>query len=242
MNEPPFRTIKGHIAGGIASGRWGVGDILPSENALCRTFQVSRMTVNRAMRELANENLIRRVPGVGTFVAEPAAQSGLVEIRSIAQEIFARGHRHSAQVLNLETIEAPDDVALLFDMLPGARLFHSMILHMEEDIPLQLEDRFVSPEIAPGYVQQDFTQTTPHEYLMRVAPLSQAEHLVQAIAAPDEIALLLSLAVGEPCLLVSRRTWVGAQPASRALLYHPGSRFRLGGRFGNHADLERETP
>ncbi len=242
MNEPPFRTIKGHIAGGIASGRWGVGDVLPSEHALCRTFRVSRMTVNRAMRELANENLIRRVPGVGTFVAEPAAQSGLVEIRSIAQEIIARGHRHSAQVLNLGTVGAPDDVALLFDVAPGTSLFHSMILHMEEDFPLQLEDRFVSPAVAPGYVQQDFTKTTPNEYLMRVAPLSQAEHLVQAMAAPDEVAMLLSLAVGEPCLLVSRRTWSGAQPVSRALLYHPGSRFRLGGRFSNNAALERGTP
>jgi GntR family histidine utilization transcriptional repressor len=226
--QNPYQLIKHSIADGIASGQWQVGDVLPSEHALCRQFSVSRMTVNRAMRELAREKLIRRVPGKGSFVAEPIAQSALVEIRNIADEISARGGVHRASVLKLEATTAPANIA---DALLGERAYHSVILHFENDLPLQLEDRFVAPGTAPGYLDQDFTQITPNEFLMRVAPLAEVEHTVQAIAAPGEIASLLDLDDGAPCLVVYRRTWSAGQPVSAAMLYHPGARFRLSGRF-----------
>jgi GntR family histidine utilization transcriptional repressor len=97
MSESPYQAIKRSISEGIAGGVYVPGQLLPSEPALSRSFGVARMTVNRAMRELAAERLVRRVPGVGTFVAEPIAQSGLVEIRNIADEIAERGHRHRAE-------------------------------------------------------------------------------------------------------------------------------------------------
>ena len=229
MDEPPFRPIKGHIAGGIAQGVGASVRYLPSENALVPQFHVSRMTVNRAMRELANENLIRRVPGVGTFVAEPVSASSPRGNPQHRAEIFAREHRHRPSFEPWRRIEAPDDGA----RLSTRRRSQAVSLHdhaLEDDIPLQLEDRFVDPALAPGYVHQDFTQTTPHEYLMRVAPLSARRNIwCRRLQHLTKLPCCFRLAVGEPCLLVSRRTWVGTQPASRALLYHPGSRFRLGG-------------
>jgi GntR family histidine utilization transcriptional repressor len=104
MSESPYQLIKRSIADGIATRHYLPGQVLPSEPALCRTFGVARMTVNRAMRELAAEQLVRRVPGVGTFVAEPVAESGLVELRNIADEIAERGHRYSATVFVLAAV------------------------------------------------------------------------------------------------------------------------------------------
>jgi GntR family histidine utilization transcriptional repressor len=231
MAESPYLVIKRSIADGIAAGQWQAGQILPSEHALVRKFQVSRMTVNRAMRELANENLIRRVPGVGSFVAEPAAQSDLVEIRNIADEIAARGHTHSAQVLQLGRIAATRDMAMLFGIKLREALYYSRILHVEDGRPLQLEQRFVCPALAPGYLDQDFTQTTPNEFLTRVAPLQKVEHQVRAVLPDPEQTRILTLDADEACLLVLRRTWSGGRLASFAELYHPGSRFALAGRF-----------
>ena len=227
----PYKILKSHVRARIEAGEWRPGDPIPSENAFVQQFGVSRMTVNRALRELAEENLLRRVPGIGTFVAEPTAQSELLEIRNIADEIRARGHAHRAEVRTLEGIAAPSGVALAFDLAPGAAVYHSAILHLEDDAPIQFEDRWVNPAIAPGYLEQDFTLTTPNEFLNRVAPLQQAEHVVQAILPAPEIRAELRLADGEACLLLTRRTWARGQIASTAWLYHPGSRFRLGGRF-----------
>jgi len=226
MSESPYQTIKRSIADGIAAGQWRTGQVLPSEHALCRSFSVSRMTVNRAMRELARENLIRRVPGVGSFVAPPPAQSALLEIRNIATEIAERGNTHHARVLTLAEIEATPEAAREFGC---ARLYHSRVLHLENGRPLQLEDRLVNPSLAPAYLAQDFTQTTPNEYLSAAAPIERGEHRVQAIIAPPSISALLQLDPGSACLLVIRRTWSGCL-ASLASLYHPGTRFELFGK------------
>jgi GntR family histidine utilization transcriptional repressor len=231
MTDSPYQLIKRSIADGIASGQWRPGDALPSEMALTRKFHVSRMTVNRAMRELANENLIRRVPGVGSFVAEPVARSALVEIRNIAEEIAARGNRHAARILCLRLAAASMEAAQAFDLAAGAPLFHSEILHLEDGVPLQLEDRLVNPAVAPGYLDQDFTSTTPNAFLTRVAPLQQGAHQVHAVRPTQTQADLLQLAPDEPCLLVVRHTWSRGKLASLAHLYHPGERFALAGHF-----------
>jgi len=231
MSENPYQTIKRSIAESIESGHYATGQVLPSENELRRSFGVSRMTVNRAMRELAAEQLVRRVPGVGSFVASPKPQSDLLEIRNIAAEIVSRGHTHRAEVFCLEQIIPPAAAALAFGLPPGAAVFRSAILHFEQDAPLQFEDRLVNPLAAPEYLAQDFTSITPNEFLSRVAPIHEGEHLVQAIAAPADIAAHLRLAEGAPCLLVNRRTWSADRLVTIAQLYHPGDRFRLGGRF-----------
>ena len=231
MAEAPYQTIKRSITDGIVQGTWLTGALLPSEHELCRSFGVSRMTVNRAMRELAAENLVRRVPGLGTFVAEPVAASSLVEIRSIAAEVLARSHRHHAVVQTLERTRVADPGGSGFDVAEEGDLFHSAIVHFENDLPIQYEDKLVDPHSAPDYLSQDFTAITPNEYLSRVAPLGEVEHCVQAVHAPADIAIHLGMANDAPCLLVVRRTWSRGRQATLSHLYHPGTAFRLMGRF-----------
>jgi len=231
MAESPYQTIKRSIATGIASGQYGIGQILPSEHALCRDFGVSRMTVNRAMRELVHENLVRRIPGVGTFVAEPVATGELLEIHNIADEIAGRGHIHRATVLTLAATTPPPHILAAFALPHGASLFHSVLIHHENDLPIQLEQRFVNPALAPEYLRQDFSRVTPNAYLTRVAPLQQVEHVVRAIAADASAAQHLRLKPGAPCLAVTRRTWSANALAALTELIHPGDRFALSGRF-----------
>ena len=231
--ENPYQIIKRYIADGIAAGEWQTGDLLPSEHALCRRFSVSRMTVNRAMRELAQESLISRVAGKGSYVADRVAQSALLHIRNIADEISARQGVHRAAVLTLEQVQAPLGIA---DVLETAVALHSILLHFENEVPLQLEDRYVSPAAAPGYLDQDFTQITPNEFLSKVAPLTDVEHVVLALAATQETASRLAMQEGAPCLVVRRTTWSHGRPVSCSTLTHPGSRFRLSGHFSAAQD------
>jgi GntR family histidine utilization transcriptional repressor len=244
MTENPYQAIKRSISDGIAGGRYTPGQILPSEHELCRSFGVARMTVNRAMRELAAENLVRRVPGVGTFVAQPVAQSGLVEIRNIADEIAARGHSHRAQVFALDVVVPGAEITAAFSLPAGASLFHSALLHFENDLPIQFEDRLIDPRLAPDYMRQDFSQITPAHYLNMVAPLQEVEHVVQAVAPGAAVARHLQLAPSEPCLLITRRTWSGQSLVALSQLYYPGTRFRLHGRFapGAAPSFDESTP
>ena len=87
---PFYEKVKQAISEKIATGVWRPHDRIPSEADLVAQFGFSRMTVNRALRELTDEGLLVRLQGVGTFVAEPKGQSALFEIRSIADDNLAK--------------------------------------------------------------------------------------------------------------------------------------------------------
>ncbi|EHK64913.1 histidine utilization repressor [Achromobacter arsenitoxydans SY8] len=226
-----YAQVKQMIAQQIRSGAWPVHYRVPSEAELVQELGFSRMTVNRALRELTAEGLLVRMQGVGTFVAQPKARSALFAVNNIADEIAARSHRHHSRVLRLAQEPAASEQAHALDIRAGQPVFHSIIVHYEDDIPIQLEDRYVNVGVAPEYAQQDFTRSTPYEYLSRVAPLTAGEHVVEAILAKPRECQLLQIDRGEPCLLIRRRTWSGDRPVTLARLIHPGSRHRLEGKF-----------
>lgn len=228
---PVFQEIKAHVLAQIQTGIWRDGDLIPGETALARQFGVSRMTVNRAMAELSHEQVIERVQGSGTFVAQRKYQTTLVAIRDIPDEIAARGHRHRSELQLLERTNADDTLARRFHLRRGTLLFHSVIVHFEDELPIQVEDRHVNPEIAPGYMEQDFNNRTPSAYLMHVAPLQGVGFIIEACPVPLRVRQLLSIPESEYALVLRRRTHSKDQVASVVDLWHPSSRYRFTGHF-----------
>ncbi len=226
-----YLQVKQHILQKITSGSLRTGERVPSENDLVRELEVARMTANRALRELAAEGILVRVAGVGTFVAEQRVHSHPLEVRNIADEIRERGHEYEAKVVFLGSITASRELAERCGISAGARLDHSLLIHFEGGMPLQVEDRYVNPTVVPGYMRNDFTRITPHEFLMQAAPLQRAEHTVRAIIPDSRIRRMLKLESTDACLLIRRRTWAGGRIATVADLYHPGSRYELTGAF-----------
>lgn len=232
--RPAYDRIKQVVRDRVAAGHWQEGDRLPSEAQLVVALHLSRMTINRALRELAAEGVILRSMGVGSFVASVKATSPLFEIKNIADEVQRRGHRHHTRVLLLERESNP--LARHFsDDFSGDGVFHSLIVHYEDETPIQLEDRIVSPQLVPGYLDQDFMAITPNDYLTRVVPLIRGEHIVEAVLPTPEESGALNLSPMDPCLQVRRRTWAEAGLVSIARLLQPGSRYRLEGSFGQQS-------
>jgi GntR family histidine utilization transcriptional repressor len=228
---PSFQRIKDHILQRIHAGEWKEGDQIPTEAALGRQFGVARMTVNRALRELAAEQVVSRIQGLGTYVAQQKYQSTLVAIRSIADEVRGRGDRHACAVKLLESVKAPAALARKFEARRGIRLFHSVLVHYENETRIQVEDRWVNAALAPDYMGQDFAHSTPNEYLMRVAPLQSVAYRIEAKLPPAEIRRRLAMPAGEPCLVLYRTTRSLGMVASVATMWHPASRYQFTGSF-----------
>lgn len=228
---PQYLKVKNHLREGIASGRWVAGDLLPSEAELGAEFGLSRMTVNRALRELHQEGLVERVQGVGTFVAQLHRISSTLTVRDVHEEIAERGHRHEAQVHRLERIAADAEQAARFGLAPGAALFHSVIVHLENNVPIQCEDRLVNPACAPDYLGLDFSRITPTHYLLEVAPLSEARYTIESCLPSELEARLLGISRRDPCLVLCRSTLSRGTIVTTVRLTHPGSRYQLQGRF-----------
>lgn len=228
---PLYERVKQHITERVARGEWADGERLPSEHELMAAFKVSRMTVHRALRELSAEGVISRIQGVGSFVSTPKPRLELIEIRDIAEDVTARGQRHGVKVLRLEAIRAGIEQAMAFDLRPGARIFHSLIVHLEDEMPIQIEERFVNPVFAPAYLDQDFAALSTTRYLQSVAAATEIEHVVFALNPDAETRGLLDIGPDEACLRLARRTWVSAVPATHSLFTYPGSRYSLGSRY-----------
>lgn len=226
-----YQKVKNYILDHIDNEDWNPGDRIPSEAQFVKLLGASRMTVNRAVRELADTGLLERVPGAGTFVAVRREAAELLEIKNIAEQIRDHNQTYSVMVHYAAKEMAGDDVAALLHIKPGSPVYHTIMVHLADGHPVQVEDRFVNPATDPDYLEVDFTKTTPHEHLMVAAPLSEVEHVVEAIMPDDEIRDLLRMEENRPCLQMRRRTWTSNLVASVARLTHPGDTYRIGTRF-----------
>lgn len=229
MATPKFSQIKQFILTKVETGEWQQHSRVPSENQLAELFECSRMTARRALTELSESGVLERSQGLGTFVAGLKSQSSMMAIRNIADEIKDRGHGYSVKQLEFTQIEAVAPIAIALGLEEGSKVFYSVLVHCEQGVPLQLEERFVNPQLVPDYLGQDYALQTPHEYLSFVAPLTEARHIIEAVVPNSSQQQQLQIEACEPCLQILRRTWSRQGVVSFARLIHPGSRFRLGG-------------
>jgi GntR family transcriptional regulator, histidine utilization repressor len=227
----PYARIKQHLKDELSRGRWLPGAAMPSDAELVAQFGVSRMTVTRALNELRTEGLIDRVQGVGTFAAHLFRVSSTLRIRDLHEEITSRGHRHHAEVHVARQEAASDAIAQRLGLAVGATVFHTLIVHHEDGVALQCEDRHVNPACAPAYLQCDFTQITPTQYLLQVAPFWEAQYSIEAVLPSAREARLLGIRREDPCLVVQRRTVGQAVPITTVRLVHPGARYTVQGEF-----------
>ena len=145
----------------------------------------------------------------------------------------SRGGQYHAKQLQLTKSKASVEEAINLGMRTNQEIFRSVILHFEDNQPIQLEERVVNATLAPEYGEQDFTQETPYVYLMKAAPMTEGEHLVEAVLPNARECELLDINDHEPCLQIKRRTWSGDQIVTAARLLHPGNRFQLFGHFSS---------
>ena len=229
--KPRYQQVKDLIIGRISRGELRPSDRVPSENELVESMNVSRMTANRALRELTDEGYVNRVAGRGTFVADFRAVSHVLEVRNIADEIAQRGHTHAAKVLRQSRQHARGEIARALHIEQGTGVFHLLLVHLENGTPIQVEDRHVVADFAPDCLAQDFTRITPSAYLTAISPLQEAEQVVRAVQPNAAVRQHLQMTATEPSLVVIRRTWSHGRPVTFARLHHPGSRYELTGHY-----------
>lgn len=227
----PYTRVKHFLKTGLSKNRWRPGELMPSEAALVAQFGVSRMTVNRAMRELQAEGMVERMQGVGSFAAQLHRISSTLTIRDLHDEIEARGHHHHSEVHFAREERAVKGLAEQLGLAAGASVYHSLIVHFGDGVALQCEDRYVNPACAPDYLKVDFERTTPTQHLLEVAPLWQAQYTIEASQATTQEAQLLGIEATDPCLVLVRRTVSRGVPVTLARLVHPGARYQLEGSF-----------
>jgi len=224
---PLYKKVKSHILDKIYSGELPPSSRVPSEHELVKTLSVSRMTANRAMKELAAQGVLTRVAGVGTFVSEPTTKGHLLEVLNIAEEVQDRGNSYSNKILKHEQSKANQSLSERMDIPKDTEVYHSLIVHFEDEKPIQLEDRYVNLNVLPEYKKIDLTITTPSRFLLDAAPLQKVHHTVRAAMPSRREKKHLHMDGTTPCLILERKTWSRNKPITFATFYHPADHYTL---------------
>jgi GntR family histidine utilization transcriptional repressor len=222
-----YRDIKVEILDRVRTGLWPLGGIIPGEEALAAEFGCARVTVNRALRELAAEGVVERKRRAGTRVVQGHRRAARIDIPLIRTQIEARGSTYRYVLLSREILTAPETVRAQLSLEPGTEALHLRCLHFSDGSPYQLEDRWINLSAVPSARPESFEQISPNEWLVREKPLSEAEHTFLAANAGEDEATLLGLALNDALFVIERRTWLADQTITWVRLIHPGASFRM---------------
>lgn len=224
---PLYEQIKTVIARRIREDEWPADFQVPREEVLAAEFDVSPLTVRRALRELQSQGLLVRIQGRGTFVIGPGMQCAIFDLRDLSEEIELNGGIHSCEIVALCRLADADPRARLLSPAGTVPVFHSRLVHKEDGTPIQLEDRFVNADEAPDYLIQDFARITPQAFLQQATEVDSVDNTIRAIRPDAETQALFNIDVTQPCLLLDRRTWRDEVPVTRSRFTYPGDRYRL---------------
>lgn len=216
-----WQSVRAEVLRRIRSGEWAPGALIPTEHELAAELGCARATVNRALRELADNGVVERRRKVGTRVTATPAQRTTLEMPSIRSEIEASGAEYGYRLTGF-THSVPTDAAMRA-LQVGAR--EEMILvkaqHLADGRPHCCEAIWLNPRSLPAVSRELFEEQPAHEWLARNLPLTRSRLAILAEGAGGDCAVSLGVADGTPVLVIERVIWRDAMPVSFARQLYP---------------------
>ena len=204
--QPHYLQIERALRARIATLEPGAR--IPSDAELVDEFHVSRMTARHAMQRLAEDGLIRREPGRGSFVATPPAHRRTNRLMTFTQEMTRAGRVPSSRVLTRVIRPSTNDEASSLGIPPRQPVVHLRRLRLVDGEPMALESTVLIGATAEAVMNADLAGGSLHETLTRAGlALRRGTGTISAATATSGEARLLAMRPGDP-LLVERRVIV----------------------------------
>lgn len=232
-NDAPslHQRILSEISENILSGAWPPGHRIPFEHELSADYNCSRMTVNKALSQLAKAGLIERRRRSGSFVRRPQSQAAVLEIHDIRIEVEALGLPYRYERVARANRRSTADDTMLLGLGKSGSILALECLHFAGERPFCHEARLINLKAVPEAEHEAFLDIAPSPWLLGRVPWNTAEHRISAVAADRHIADVLDISTGAACLVVERRTWSAEQPVTHVRFVYPADSHALVARF-----------
>lgn len=222
-----FQDVKATVKSRIHSGVWGQGTLLPTEQDLAEEFGCARATVNRALRELAEDGLIDRKRKSGTRVAVTPAKQAKLQIEVVRDTIEAMNATYRYALLSRKKVPAPDWLRGMWNVPAGSMALHITCAHYADTKPFQFEDRWIALSSVPAAQNEAFDTTGPNEWLLRQVPYTTADMAFLAASADSQTAPFFAVPSGTPLFQMERSTWLADAPVTFVrMTFHPQYRMQ----------------
>jgi GntR family transcriptional regulator len=232
-----YAKVEEAIAAEIAQGEFGAGDQLPAEDALVDRFQVSRITVRRAIQNLVNRGLLEVRRGRGTFVLPPRIEADLTRLTGFVEDMNAAGRKASARLVNRKVISAPARVAKRLQLTKGAKVMLIERVRIADGIPVSFDQTYLPLHIGRQIVRNDLTVQPIFTLLEEryAVPLVEADYELEAVTAGRALAEALQIKVGSPIFQIERTSMTtGSRPVDYEVLSYRGDLIRFVTKLHRH--------
>lgn len=220
-----YKDVKSDILSKITKGEWAPGSLVPNEVDLATAYGCARATVNRAMRELADDGLIERRRKAGTRVRMTPVRQARFDIPIVRAEIEEKGADYRYSLVSSSVAPAPDWLRARLKLSGNSDVLRLVCMHYADGDPYQHEDRWINLEALPQARSVDFDEIGPNEWLVATIPFSDVEISFSAGLADQEMTDYLTCATGDPVFVIERSTWWEGQAVTYVhLTYRPGHR------------------
>src|ERR1700733_15472276 len=225
-----YARIEETLAAEIAQGEYLPGDQLPTEDALLQRFQVSRITVRRAIQNLVSRGSLEICRGLETFVLSPRIGAELTKLTGFVEDMKSVGRRASARVVSQGVIAASERVAERLQLAKGTKVMQIKRVRLADDMPISFDETYLPLPLGKQIVRNDlrlhpiFTLFA-EEYGV---PLVEADYELEAVIATKAVADALQVRVGSPIFQIERTTMTtGNQPVDYEVLSYRGDIVRF---------------
>ncbi|MFC1960959.1 GntR family transcriptional regulator [Chloroflexota bacterium] len=228
---PLYVQIQDYIQLNIENGVYSVDEKIPSERQLAAQFGVNRLTVSKAIHELAQDGLVYSRVGKGTFVAATKIRQPLQTLTGFTEDMHNRQKIASSRVLDAGVEPVNEDVAKALSILPSTAV---MVLHrvrLANEKPMALEKATISHALCPNIIDNhDFSQESLYRVLQENynIQVAYAHQTIEARFAGADILEPLEAAANTPILFITRVTYTADdQPVEYVRSSYRGDRYKF---------------
>jgi GntR family transcriptional regulator len=200
---------------------------LPSENELATMFDVSRVTIRRALQSLESDSVIYRCQGLGSFVSDNRAPHNLVRLTDFNEDMMKAGMQASSEVREFKTVEAPDWLAGILNIMPGSKVLQIDRLRLGNDVPVAYDSTWLPIFYGQLLDREELKGTTIYRILEEKynIPVLRGCYHISAESADDRLASELRVEKNAPLLLIDRTSYtIGEKPLYYQKRYYRSDR------------------
>ena len=198
-----YSMLKHKIIDKVNNEEYKEGDLIPSERELMDMFQMSRITVRKAIDDLVNEGYLYRIQGKGTYVRSDENSHDLFSITSCTEDIRQKGMIPSSRVISSEVLKAEKHKARKLQIDESDLILKLKRVYYADGVSINYTTTNLPLAIFPGLEKYDFNNTSLYSVIENDygVKITHAKRTLEAILANEQTAKYLDIKQGEPLIL-----------------------------------------
>ena len=230
-----YMIIKNDIKRQIKSGKLRRNERVLSESQLCKKYNVSRITVVRAINDLVSEGYLYRIQGKGTFVESERIQEGVTQLSGFRQRMKDKDFTLKTKVINASSVEIPEKMSRYFSLPDNMQVICLKRLRIVNSEPLCISISYLVPEIFYWVILENMEEESLYDLLESKYhfELGESEQTIEVGYLKESDAKFLNISSKDPCLKLTLYTKLkDKRPAQFEETYYLGNRYAYKIHFG----------